>query len=533
MKRLFFILMVLAASVPSVVPLLSPGYFPMHDDTQVARVIEMGKSLTEGQFPVRMVRDLGYGYGYPIFNFYGPLPYYVGGALYALGVPALTATKLMMGLGVTLPAVALFVVVTHFLGWQAGLVSSLLYLYSPYHAAQIYVRGAVGEYWTLIFWPLILYGFLRSSVVIGSLGVAGAILSHTLMGYVTILFAIVGVAVSWIGKRKIPVQHVLMVLLGLGLSAFFWLPALAEMGYTSVSGQVSATAHYADHFVCPGQLWSSLWGFGGSAPGCIDGMSFMVGKAQILLAALGVALWILRSPKKGVALLTVGATLGLVGVFMTLPYSEFLWRVVPGFPYLQYPWRFLSVAGFGFSLLGGVILLGIKKNVYQFIAAIIVSTFILVMNMKWFVPQYTYSASSKTFEDPKDLRFRVSKISDEYLPSALPRPKEESATAFDTIEGRKIEETATIARYVVESTAASEIVVRKAYFPGWRYWINNQEVIPRIEGGLPVFALEPGQSVIELAFTDTPIRTIGNMVSLVSLLMLGWKLYDNQRKAKR
>lgn len=519
MKRLLPIFFLLLTSIPVIQSLFHPGYFPMHDDTQVARVIEMGRALSEGQFPVRMVRDLGYGYGYPIFNFYGPLPYYFGGLLYAFGVPALTATKIMFGVGAILPALTLYWALLGF-GWQTALVSSLFYLYAPYHAVQIYVRGSVGEYWILIFWPLILGAILRKNFVLAGIAIAGAILSHTLMGYVTVIALLLGFTFR-------------PLVLGLGLSAFFWLPALAEMGYTSVSGQVSATAHYADHFVCPEQLWSSLWGFGGSAPGCIDGMSFMMGKALILLAALGVALWVLRSPKKGAALLSVGATLGLVGVFMTLPYSEFLWRVVPGFPYLQYPWRFLSVAGFGFSLLGGVILLGIKKNAYQFIAAIFVSTFILVMNMKWFVPQYTYSASSKAFEDPKDLRFRVSKISDEYLPSALPRPKEESATAFDTIEGRKIEETATIARYVVESTAASEIVVRKAYFPGWRYWINNQEVIPRIEGGLPVFALEPGQSVIELAFTDTPIRTIGNMVSLVSLLMLGWKLYDNQRKAKR
>lgn len=533
MKLLLPILLLLLASIPAAQSLFNPGYFPMHDDTQVARVIEMGRALTEGQFPVRMVRDLGYGYGYPIFNFYGPLPYYVGGTMYALGVPALTATKLMMASAVLLSAVTLFVVVTHFLGWHVGLVSSLLYLYSPYHAVQIYVRGAVGEYWTLVFWPLVLYGVFRPNVVVGALGIAGAIISHTLMGYVTVLITFVGISSTWLIKRKIPIPSVLIVFLGLGLSAFFWLPALAEMGYTSVSGQVSTSAHFADHFVCPGQLWSSIWGFGGSAPGCIDGLSFMLGKTQILLATMGLALWVLRSPKHEVAFLTVGATLGLVGVFMTLPYSEFLWRVIPGFSYLQYPWRFLSVAGFGLSLLGGVILLGIKKNAYQFIAAIFVSMFILVMNMKWFVPQYTYSASSNIFEDPRDLRFRVSKISDEYLPFALPRPKEESETAFDTIAGRKLEETATSARYVVESTELAEIVVQKAYFPGWRYWVNNVEVTPRIEKGLPVLTIGPGQSVIELTFTDTPIRTFGNVLSLVSLLILGWKLYDNQRKAKR
>ena len=44
----------------AVVPLLGNGYFPMHDDTQVARVISMGNALREYQFPVRLVDGFGY-----------------------------------------------------------------------------------------------------------------------------------------------------------------------------------------------------------------------------------------------------------------------------------------------------------------------------------------------------------------------------------------------------------------------------------------------------------------------------------------
>ena len=34
--------------------------FPIHDDTQVARVYEMGKALSDSMFPVRWVEDLGF-----------------------------------------------------------------------------------------------------------------------------------------------------------------------------------------------------------------------------------------------------------------------------------------------------------------------------------------------------------------------------------------------------------------------------------------------------------------------------------------
>src|SRR3989338_10214440 len=76
-------------------PLTIAGFFPVHDDTQPARIYEMAKALKFGQFPVRWVPDLGYGYGYPLFNFYAPLPYYFGAAFYLFGFNVLSATKLM------------------------------------------------------------------------------------------------------------------------------------------------------------------------------------------------------------------------------------------------------------------------------------------------------------------------------------------------------------------------------------------------------------------------------------------------------
>ena len=86
MKFRIGLIIVVILSFFMIKPLWVNGYFPMHDDTQVARVVEMGRALRAGQFPVRWVSDLGYGYGYPIYNFYGPLPYYAGGALQAMGV---------------------------------------------------------------------------------------------------------------------------------------------------------------------------------------------------------------------------------------------------------------------------------------------------------------------------------------------------------------------------------------------------------------------------------------------------------------
>ncbi len=542
MKKIVPVLIVLTLSVFSILPQFKSGYFPMHDDTQVARVIEMGRSLSGWQFPVRWVSDLGYGYGYPIFNFYGPLPYYFGGALYALGLPALLATKLMFAVGTVAPALVLYSVVSGLVGWQAGLISSLLYLFSPYHAVQVYVRGAVGEYWTLLFWPLLIYGFVQTKSVkdassrwmIGAVGLAGAIVSHTLMGYVTTLLLALCLGVYWIVRfvlrkidKRLLVRHLKIGLFGIGLTAFFWLPAVLEMGYTSVAGQVSQSANFREHFVCLSQLWSSMWGFAGSAPGCIDGMAMTLGKVHIILAAAGLLGWFMIRPKEKSVFVMLGTVLTLTGVFFATEYSRFLWDLLPGFAYVQYPWRFLAVANLGLALMGGSTVLLAPRQIGRTVLALIFASAVVWMNAKWFVPQYTYTKSSSEFESPSDIRWRVSKISDEYLPDYVPRPKEESQVVFDTIPAQSgfvitpLFTTATDERFVIAATMGGTLTIHKANFPGWRYFINKKEVTPVMADGLPTLNLEQGQSTVTMQFTDTWPRRVGNLISLVALALLG------------
>lgn len=552
MKRLLPVMFVTLLLFFAVRPLFSDGFFPMHDDTQVARVVEMGKALKEGQFPVRWVSDLGYGYGYPIFNFYGPLPYYIGGVLYALGVSGLLATKIMFGIGIVLPSILLYCTTVGLLGWPAAATAALFLAYAPYHAVQIYVRGAVGEYWILIFWPLILYALIwardskRRSMVItlGAIGLAGSVLSHTLMGYVTVFIFGTGFCLHWIWglltkrmDRRVITAYGITLGLGLGLSAFFWLPAIFEMKYTNVAGQVSATADYHDHFVCLVQLWSSAWGFGGSSAGCVrDGLSFMLGKIHILVALLAVAILAVRR-KQSVdpTYRFLAFTIACIGIFFTLQVSEPLWNIFPGFSYLQYPWRFLSLASFGLSILAGYAVNTAKRFGIRVLIAGMCITAVIYMNMKWFTPQYSYVKSAKTFETSEALRWKASAISDEYLPPQVVRPTEENMVVSDTIVSSvlvhitPIVSTAIDKRFLVESTRSAILTIHTAYFPGWTYSVNKQTVQPEVHDGLPSIQVEAGKNVVEWHFTNTPVRTAGNVITMISGL-IGTFLYVKQRK---
>ncbi|MEK7592684.1 MAG: 6-pyruvoyl-tetrahydropterin synthase-related protein [Patescibacteria group bacterium] len=537
-KILVFACIVLALSLPSIFPLMQKGYFPMHDDTQVARVISMTRAIQDGQFPVRSVKDLGYGFGYPLYNFYGPLPYYVGSFFSLIGYSPLDATKIMMALGMILPSLTMGFVLYSFFGFTAAVLGTVLYIFAPYHAVELYVRGAVGELWTLIFLPLVFYGFLKEkktvyTLLVGAVGLAGVIVSHTIIGFITLLFLGMGLFLA-VGKefitknksfRQSIFPNICMVLLGLGFSSFFWLPAVFEMGYTNVSSQVGGGADFKDHFVCLSQFWNSLWGFGGSTKGCIDGLSFRLGKIYVFTFFLGLFFTFWKRKNKTWILSVLAIVLVIVSLFMMTEGSVWFWEHIPYFPYIQYPWRFLVFVVFGISFLGAwnFSLLKISALKQSIICAGIISV-VIGVSLKLFSPQYIYDFPSTGTLTDEEIRTKYSRISDEYLPSGFKRDAEDVGLSHGTVEGLSGE----VAKYFSSSTytqwnvlvdTESRVRLGIAYFPWWSISVDKKPVQVLVEKGMPVLVLPKGEHIIEADLRSTPVQLIGNVISLVSVFL--------------
>lgn len=465
LKNNYGLFIVLILSFWAIKPLFIPGFFPMHDNTQVARVFEMGKMLKDGVFPVRWVPDLGYGYGYPIFNFYAPLAYYVGGIFILLGFDALVATKLMMALGVILAGIFMYFLVREFFGELGGVISGLFYLYAPYHAVDIYVRGDVAEFWAYAFIPLVFLGIYKKNIIIGSIGFAGLILSHNLTAMMTMPFlliaTLINLFISFKNKQSLIINPSSLILIsGLAVSAFYWVPALLELKSTNVFSQIGGGADFRDHFVCLNQLWSSPWGFGGSTKGCIDGMSFALGKLHVSVSAIALALAIFTIRNKNFNSYKYYIFLSFAGfvlaVFFTLDLSKPIWQTIPTMAFFQYPWRFLIMTSFFSSFLSGALiwfiviylegvlrtptpveqansLCSVPSRWVAGIGFVILVFFLLFFNLKFFTPQAIFPAVANDFTNEKALKWTASKISDEYLPLNFNKPKSEKEIAKSPI----------------------------------------------------------------------------------------------------
>jgi len=541
-KKIGLVIVLVVFSYLSLHSLFTPGYFPMHDDAQIARVLVMGKALSHGQFPVRTVSELGYGYGYPLFNFYGPLPYYFGGSLYALGIPSLIATKIMIGVGIVIGVFGVYLLVSRLFGTLSGIVGATAFTFFPYRAVQLFVRGAIGELWAVSFIPFILLGFFlvhkqstrTKGVLIGIIGLSGVILSHTVYAYLVIGFLASVLLLYWIYRlirknfdRDIFICHIGIVLLSLDLTAFFWLPALLEMKYTNVFSVIGPSANLYDHFVCLPQLWNSLWGFGGSTVGCLDGLSFKLGKLHILLALLSTVVFIfIHKTGKNKKAMIVGLFITSASVFMVLPVSAFIWKIVPISSFVQYPWRLLGVTGIGMALIIPYVLIRLPV-ILKFIVALSICIALITLNIGLFKPDYIYPLSLEAAESLEDIRFRASNVSNEYLPNGIYIPTSLSDTKTRRIgEDEHIrvissKETETYGLYEIHSDGVNEMKLNMAYYPWWRYSINDKLVKPELKEGTPILSVLEGTSEIEIRYQNTVIQTVANVLSLITLISIG------------
>jgi uncharacterized membrane protein len=543
LKQVLPLIFVLVLSLVSIIPFFHSGFFPIHDNTQVQRIFEMTRSLRDGMFPVRWVADLGFGYGYPIFNFYAPFAYYLGSFFNILGLDLLFSTKLMMSLGIILSGFSMYFLAKEIWGKSGGIISALLYVFAPYHAVNVYVRGDAAEFWAYTFIPLIFYSLLEiyktgkfRFVVIGALSFAALIISHNLTAMMAAPFILVFSILLFLLGKKNRGELFLTIVLGVLVPAFYWLPALSEISYTNVLSLVGGGADYKDHFVCLSQLWSSPWGFGGSVGGCVDGLSFMIGKLHIILLLISIALIAISwKTKGGIAkdkkYLLAFTLLGLIfSIFLTLDYSKIIWDFLKPMALFQYPWRFLLMIGFFISLISGSLLYYwpmIFKNKWVNISVLIaLSLVIVVFNGKYFAAQKYLALSSNDLTNDYFLKFRTSQISSEYMPKNFQKPE-----SYNQIPAGIIIEKGNVSiksqdkktgRYVINYSAYSdsEILVPIAYFPAWKVRLDGRSYSYRAENNGLRVNLPKGNHSLEFNFRETGIELFSNALSLAGILLL-------------
>ncbi|MFZ2202775.1 MAG: hypothetical protein WAV56_05295 [Microgenomates group bacterium] len=552
MKLCFYLLVVLI-SIPTFVSLMRPGYFPMHDDLQVMRIYQMELCFRDGQFPCRWVPDMGYRYGYPQFEYYGPLPYYLMTASRFVGLSLFSAMKLGFILPLLLGNLTMFLLGSSLFGPWGGLLSAAAYAYAPYRASDLYSRGAMGETWAFVFLPLILFALLRlfkkpnlKTAALLGLAYGGLLATHNIS---TLIFSpLIGLLTLGLlareKEKKTVVKYGLIAAIWAVLVAgSFFLPLVFEKGYAHTESLIQGYFNYLAHFVTVKQLFfTTFWGYGSSEIGPTDDLSFFIGPVHLLLFLVAIILTLYRFFRRRLdqtTLVVLAAIIfTLLSLFMTHQKSTFLWQMLP-LAYLQFPWRFLVTANFFLALSAGYLF---YKLTFTKILPLAISLLILLFltNVSFFRPRAWFDLTiwEKFSGYSWDRQLTISIF--DYLPiyakfppalaaPLLPYGVKTKISILDFTHGSDN------FRFTTKSLINDVLILPQFDFPGWQVKLDGKKVVHRHNNDLGLIALDlpAGEHRLEAALKKTPVRLFGDLTTLIFAPLALYTLISKNHNDKK
>lgn len=520
--------------------LLRPGHYTMHDDLQVMRVFQMRKCLNDGQIPCRWSANMGFEYGQPLFNFYSAFPYYLGGLINLIGFSSIATVKILFLLSLIVSGIFTYLLAQKYFSKTAALVTSIAYLTAPYHALDIFVRGALSESWALALIPMLLYAIVLliektnvKNFLFLSFSIFAFLTTHntSLLMWSPVIF--IFTLIHFFKNTNFKTFKFLIgsVLLGVGLSSFFLLPVIFEGKLINTSALTTDYFQFQAHFTSIKQLFfNTKWGYGPSKFGVDDDLSYFFGVLQglaLLISPFIIIRLIKKQKRRSTLILACSLILTVGALFMTHGKSVAIWESNPIFAFIQFPWRFLGLAVLGSSLLvGGVFnFLNQKKQKLLFIPIIIA---FIAINFSYFRFQYYFDWMRDKEKLSGDQYYEQTKAAvADYLPlTSSEIPLSQAPDLPIVISGdvsihyadkRSNYFSTEIDVYSDSATIQFPIM----YFPNWKVYRNSSEDPYPISYdnklGLIQVELPQGDNLLQLWFENTLIRTIANSITLVSV----------------
>lgn len=527
-------------------PLLRQGYFSHQDDLQIMRIFEMKKCFIDMQIPCRWVSDMGWGNGYPLFNFYGVSTYYLGGLLSFI-FSYIVSVKILFFIALTFGSFGIYYLVEKLWGKYPALTSAILYLFAPYKALDIYVRGALAESMALAVVPYVFYFYYKfikdfnskKYFILSTLSLFLFLVTHNIM---TVIFVpILGIwVIYWLYVSEYRNYKLLIINLAfsIGLSSFFLLPAFIEKNLVQTESLTRFELDFRANFLKLRQLFvDRSWGYGTSIPGPNGGMSFQIGIIHWVVAFLSLQVLLISKIKSKTKVLVLGIfAVFILSILMTHNKSAFIWERIQLLSYFQFPWRFLSLTTLTTSILGGIVVYLIKPK-WQIWTCSVICVLVILLNFSYFKPEHFYNITDqqKLSGDSWEVQ-RKGAILD-YLPKTALEPFEPAPSAPFVVSGK-----AQISNFVNKSnkfefdanvTNNAVIEIPVFYFPNWQVYVNGDRypfLYDNNISGRISLEVKPGSYKIVGKFENTLIRTLGNTItflSFVGFVYFVWKKKKN------
>lgn len=517
------------------------------------------RGLESGRLYPRWDDETHGGYGAPTLAFYPPGAYYGASLFYFL---TRDWSKVWIGfywLASFASAAAIYCYARRTMSRGASLMAAAVYVFAPYHLINQYQRGAMAEFLSFVWTPLVLLfaerllGFPRraddqssnSQTAMSFAGLAasfGAFLwSHppTAYQFLLVFGPCFVVWAIWMKRRRELLIIGCALAFGSMIAAAYFFPAIAEqslVNYDDVERTWPYHASYVydfaqkvyDHVGDPFFIrLDRIWAFNAIL------ISASAGALACLLRPAG---FYRKTSGKGACAprAWLWVWVGLIACFLMTKYSEPIGRLIPKIEVGVYSWRMMTLTSFAVAMLTGACFevcstafrrkrfdhralppSGAAANSLFPVALLAALIGALAMSV-WYVAWPMWRGQS--FEpNPEHYNFAT-------LPRGVPReaPPMDRARLASGNGQLTIERWAPELRSLrVEMEKPDQLQFRTSNFAGWTATIDGG--LAEIKEGAVkniVIDLPAGKHIVALELRSTPVRRAGNIITILSLAVL-------------
>ncbi len=440
-------------------PLFGARFIPTHDgEYHLVRFWQFFTMLKTGNLFPRWAPELNFGFGIPLFTFQYPFPNYIGSLFHVFGASFVDSVKWTTALGYFTALLFCFLYVRKVFGKVPAVFATIICSFVPYWFLDMYIRGSVGEIWGIAWVFAALYALASDNRLLTTVAMALIILSHNIMAF--IFFPVLCCYMLLFRK-----SHSIPVLLGLGISSFFWIPAIYEQQFIRGLSPVNIFDYFPQIYQLLIPSWGS--GFRGQISGATE-MSYQIGVISIIVFTLisGLLIRRKRAPREVYFFVAVFMT----AVFFMTPWSIPIWRIVPFIHVVQYPWRLLS-----FILVATPVCSAYLVTKMRF--AWILVPLSMMVTYGYFHPVTYEPRTDEWYLHQSSFTSGTSSLGDAFQTKWTPGSLKDVTYGFFMQNGdfRIVSSEPTEYRIWVTASASGDLTLPVTYYPGWRGSVDGVE----------------------------------------------------------
>lgn len=544
----------LLLSVLIVLPFFWLGTASGHDfEFHAASWLDVASQWKQGVFYPRWATWMNHGFGEPRYIFYPPLSWILGAAL-TLVLPDAAVPILYIVLVQTFAGLSAYFLLRRLASRRAAILGAGFYAINPNALLMSYIRSDFAEQLACAFFPLLLLGALRLAnlleaeadaaprrfIAIFAIPFAAIWLCNAPAGVIAsysmaLLFA--WAALSQHSWRPL-LRGISGLALGLGLTAFYLVPAAYEQRWVNIGQALSSGLLPVQNFLFTRIEDAEHTWFNWIASICALSLILLLALTALASRRFAASSIATSNRQTSAALLLVGTAATLLTLRFTLP----LWTYLPKLRFVQFPWRWMSII----ALMATCFLAGAmeKRRGWLWFAVLCLLSVPLanfqVQNTWWDpdeMPTMHEALDKGTGFDGTD---EYDPVGDDHLdlPADAPEVKILSAETGDSAVPKaktQVERWSPERKQIrIDSPSQARVALRLLNYPAWRVQLNGKPLEPdRMDDiNQMVVPIEPGTSEIRVEFIRTGDRKLGNALSAISAVMVFFLLWGKPKQIR-